>query len=358
MATAALPIRTITIDEEDLQEIKRNAWGKQFKPAQLESEGSKEKATFGLRGGHTRNYFKKSYEVRLESGRTLHWNAEYDDPSMMRNALSFQFFNDIGVPSPETTHIWLVINGEAQGVYLEIEAVDELFFAKRKLKVQSLIYAVNDSADFSMTDPDTGHTKPSLFDGYELRQGEQPARKRLVGFIRNINSRKSSSFGSFAAKRLDVNAYLHWLAGAVLTGNYDGFDQNYALFETESTGKYRIIPWDYEGTWGRNCYGKPCGSDLVRIQGYNRLTRKLLAIPAYRRSYQALLQKLLSTSFTIDRLEPVIANMHNRLSPAIRSDYTRKASFDTFLSEPAFIQDYILERRQLIKRGLKSWLKE
>jgi spore coat protein H len=355
MASATLPVRTIVIDEEDLKEIRSDAWGKQFKPAQLASEGKTVNATFGLRGGHTRNYFKKSYEVRLENGRTLHWNAEFDDPSMMRNALSFHFFNDIGVPSPDTTHIWLVINGEAQGVYLEIEAVDELFFAKRKIKARSLIYAVNDSADFSLNDPDTGQTKPSLFDGYELRQGAQPARTRLVSFIRNLNRRSGSSFSGYTVKRLDVNAYLHWLAGAVLTGNYDGFDQNYALYETEATGRYRIIPWDYEGTWGRNCYGKTCGSDLVRIQGYNRLTRKLFSIPAYRKKYQTLLQKLLNTSFTIDRLEPVIQSMHNMLSPAIRSDYTRKASFDAFLAEPAFIQDYILERRQLIKRGLKSW---
>src|SRR4029453_8531060 len=103
MGTETLPARTIRINASDLQEIKSNAWGRAFKPAELELDGRTYKAEFGLRGGHTRNYSKKSYEVRLEDGRTLHWNAEYDDPSMMRNALSFQFFNKIGVPSPETS---------------------------------------------------------------------------------------------------------------------------------------------------------------------------------------------------------------------------------------------------------------
>jgi spore coat protein H len=59
MASATLPVRTIVIDEEDLKEIRSDAWGKQFKPAQLASEGKTVNATFGLRGGHTRNYFKK-----------------------------------------------------------------------------------------------------------------------------------------------------------------------------------------------------------------------------------------------------------------------------------------------------------
>ncbi|MCA0758031.1 CotH kinase family protein [Paenibacillus sp. N4] len=355
MAAELLPVRSIRIDDADLEEIRSNAWGKAFKPVELTREGQSYKGTFGLRGGHTRNYSKKSYEVRLENGVTLHWNAEYDDPSMMRNALSFHFLNDIGLPSPETNHFWLMINDVPQGVYLEIESVDRLFFAKRKIGFRSLIYAVNDSADFSLIDPDTRKAKSSLFDGYEIMHGGRSTKGKLVSFIRNLNRMSGKSLGAFTVRRLDIPQYLLWLAGAVLTGNYDGFDQNYAIYEFQKTGKYRIIPWDYEGTWGRNCYGKPCGSDLVRLQGYNKLTSKLFAFPSCRRRYKAILKRLLQSAFTVDRLEPVIRSMHERLSPAIRNDYTRKASFDTFLSEPEFIQDYILERRQILKQALRDW---
>ncbi|OBZ12283.1 CotH kinase family protein [Bacillus sp. FJAT-26390] len=355
MATETLPARTIRINVSDLQEIKSNAWGRDFKPAELEMDGQTYKAEFGLRGGHTRNYSKKSYEVRLEGGKTLHWNAEYDDPSMMRNALSFYFFNKIGVPSPETNHFWLIINGVPEGVYLEIEAVDRLFFEKRGIGYRSLLYAVNDSADFSLTDPISKDKKPSLFDGYELMKGKKGTKSRLVSFVRNLNRMSGKNLGVHTAKRLDVNQYLKWLAGAVLTGNYDGFDQNYALYEHLSSRKYRVIPWDYEGTWGRNCYGKPCGSDLVRLQGYNKLTEKLFTFPACRRKYRSIVKKLLQNDFTVEQLEPVISQMHVELSPAIRSDYTRKASYDTFLSEPAFIHNYIQERREILHQSLREW---
>lgn len=355
MATEILPTRSIRINASDLQEIQSNAWGKAFKPAELEQEGNLFKAKFGLRGGHTRNYSKKSYEVRLDEGRTLHWNAEFDDPSMMRNALSFYFFNKIGVPSPQTNHFWLVINGVPQGVYLEIEAVDRLFFEKRGIGYRSLIYAVNDSADFSLIDPESKHRKPSLFDGYEIMHGKTGSKSRLVSFIRNLNRKSGKSLSTFTARRLDISQYLLWLAGAVLTGNYDGFDQNYALYEHRSSGKYKIIPWDYEGTWGRNCYGKPCGSDLVRLEGYNTLTSKLFTFPACRRKYSKIIKKLLNKSFTVENLQPVIQKMHQLLSPAIRNDYTRKASYDSFLSEPSFIHDYIEERRELIQKSLREW---
>ncbi|WP_424767256.1 CotH kinase family protein [Paenibacillus sp. sgz302251] len=356
MATTTLPVRSIRIDDFDLQEIQANAWGREFKPAELEAEGQSFKAELGLRGGHTRNYSKKSYEIRLKDGRTFHWNAEYDDPSMMRNALSFYFFNKIGVPSPETDHFWLIINDVPQGVYLEIEAVDRLFFAKRRINYRSLFYAVNDSADFSLIDPLSKNSKSSLFDGYELMHGKSGSKKKLVSFVRNLNTMSGKNLVSFTARRLDISQYLLWLAGAVLTGNYDGFDQNYALYEHQTSGKYRIIPWDYEGTWGRNCYGKPCGSDLVRFQGYNNLTKKLFMFSACRRQYQSIMRGLLQASFTVQKLEPIIEDMFLRLSPAIRNDYTRKASYDSFLSEPAFIRNYIVERRQIIKQSLREWV--
>ncbi|SFF12493.1 spore coat protein H [Paenibacillus algorifonticola] len=357
MATHSLPIREITIEPDHMLELQEDSWSHVFQPVQFNMNGKSMEASFGYRGGHTRNYFKKSYEVRTKSGLTLHWNAEFDDPSMIRNALSFQFFNQIGVPSPHTRHILLVINGVSQGVYLEIESVDPRFFRKRGISCRSIIYAVNDSANFSLIDPITERRKASLFDGYELVTGPALAQLRLIRFVGGLNRKRNTrlQWNTWTAKRLDVNQYLLWLAGAVLTGNYDGFDQNYALYEHAKTDKFRIIPWDYEGTWGRNCYGKPCGSGLVRIEGYNTLTRKLLAIPAYKRKYRSILIRLLQTAFTEEQVERNVKALYSKLTPAIQEDYTRKSSFNTYLSEPAFILNYVKEKRLIVKDALKNW---
>ncbi|MGG4143649.1 CotH kinase family protein [Paenibacillus algorifonticola] len=357
MSTQTLPIREITIEPDHLQELQEDSWSHTFQPVQLNMNGKSREATFGYRGGHTRNYFKKSYEVRTTTGLTLHWNAEFDDPSMIRNALSFQFFNQIGVPSPRTRHIWLVINGAPQGVYLEIESVDPRFFRRRGIGCRAIIYAVNDSANFSLIDPITERRKDSLFDGYELVSGLAASELRLIRFVSGINRKHKTrlQWSSWTEKRLDVDQYLLWLAGAVLTGNYDGFDQNYALYVHGKTGKYRMMPWDYEGTWGRNCYGKPCGSDLVRVEGYNTLTDKLLAIPAYKRKYRSILLRLLQTAFTEEQVKRMVSAMYSKLTPAIQEDYTRKSSFNTYLSEPDFILNYVKERRALIRNALKSW---
>ncbi|WP_219838583.1 CotH kinase family protein [Paenibacillus sp. R14(2021)] len=355
MSGEGLPTRKITIAKADLQRLEENVWSNEFATVKLELNGEEIDAKLRFRGGHTRNYPKKSYEIHYGNNQILHWNAEFDDPSMIRNALSFHFFNSMGVPSPTTKHMWLEWNGYPHGVYLEIESVDSTFFRKRNISSRALIYAINDKANFSLIDPDTAEKKESLFEGYRVMKGTDYTRKRLVRFVRDINQLPGRSLRTYMAKRLDISLYLKWLAGAVLTGNYDGFDQNYALYEHKTTGKYRIIPWDYEGTWGRNCYGRLCGSDLVDVKGYNMLTRKVLSYKACRRAYRKILARLLVSKFTLSAIEPVIEALYEKLTPAIRDDFTRKWPFRSFEAEPELFRSYINERRAIIIAELKTW---
>ncbi|MBJ6363864.1 CotH kinase family protein [Paenibacillus sp. GCM10012307] len=356
MPVEALPLRSIHIDSNEIKRMQEeDVWSTRFIQVTLEMDGIAMPARIRHRGGHTRLYPKKSYEVVLDNGTALQWNAEYDDPSMLRNALSFHYFNTIGVEAPGTKHCNVEWNGQPLGVYLEIESVDQAFFERRGLECRSIHYAVNDSANFRLTDPITRKRKTSWYEGYELKLGKKADRSRLIAFIRKLHQTKGRELRSHLLERLDTPQYLKWLAGAVLTGNYDGFDQNYALYEVKQGGKYRIAPWDYEGTWGRNCYGKPCGAELVRVQGYNRLTKLVLAVPTCRSYYRNLLTELLDTSFTERELGPLVQAMHQSIAQNIQRDVTRKWSYTAFENEYSMIMNYIRERRRVIQKELKQW---
>lgn len=352
----SLPSRSITIESNPLQIMEQeDVWSKRLIPVRLEIDGTQHAAHIRHRGGHTRLYPKKSYEVMLDNGVTLHWNAEYDDPSMLRNALSFRLFEMIGTPAPKTRHCLVEWNGQPLGVYLEIEAVDQAFFDKRDIECRSIHYAIHDSANFRAIDPVSRKRKRSWYDGYELQAGGKADRARLASFVRKLNLCQGRELRHLVLKRVNTDAYIRWLAGAVLTGNYDGFDQNYTLYEDRKSNRYGMIPWDYEGTWGRNCYGKPCDVELVRIQGYNLLTQRLLELPSCRKQYQNLLAELIETVFTERELEPLVRAMHDSIAPAIRDDVTRKWSHAAFEGEYTFIMDYIASRRSHIHTALKQW---
>lgn len=342
-----LPVRQLVIAEDQRKQLNHNVWSDKFVMAYLLSNGVKEPIKLRYRGGHTRDYPKKSYEI-VRKGKTVHLNAEFDDPSMIRNALSFRFFEWIGVPSPKTKHVLLKLNGQSLGVYLEIEAVNGAFFRRRGIPVKALMYAINDNANFGKYDPDSSRLKESLFNGYELKIGGSSDRQQLKSFISEINSLSGSKLETYLSKKLDVNNYLHWLAGAVFTGNYDGFDQNYAIYKHATKGYYRMVPWDYEGTWGRNCYGNKCGSDLVRVSGYNHLTRKLLSSSRVADRYLRILGTILDKTFTVRRIQPVVEEMVERIAPHIYKDSARRWSYSVFKNEPQLIRSYIEERREII----------
>lgn len=347
-----LPVRIIRISESAFHEMEKNLWNDRYVKARMEANGRSVPVSVRYRGGHTRSYAKRSYEV-VRKGQAFHYNAEFDDPSMIRNALSFAFFPMIGVPAPRTKHVLLMINDQPLGVYLEIEGVESLFFRRRNIGAASLFYAVNNRADFGLINPETSRLKSSLLTGYEYRFGQASEKTKLKSFIRGIHLRKGASLQSFLQSQLDVNNYLKWLTGAVLTGNFDGFEQNYAIYRSRRTGKWRMIPWDYEGTWGRNCYGRLVEGNLVSVTGYNQLTIKLLELKAYRKRYRSILQNALNGAFTENRLMPHVKQMTNQIASYIREDGTRKWSYTDFLGEAGVIRGYIRERRAIVKSELE-----
>ena len=341
-----LPTRDITIDQFAQNEMRRNLWNDNFVHALLTADHTELTIKMRYRGGHTLNYPKKSYEIRV-GNRRLHYNAEFDDPTMMRNALSFQFFEKIGVVSPRTRHVNLFINGVPQGVYLEIEGVDRTFFSKRNVQMRSLLYAINNNANFRLTGEDK-MKKQSLSAGYEIVIGTPKELVRIADFVKKIRTLKGSELKVYLRRHLDIPQYLRWLAGAVCTGNYDGFEQNYALFRTSKSLKYLISPWDYEGSWGRDCYGEINNYKTLRITGYNGLTAALLSFPDIRIQYRNILHNILEQEFNLHTLGPKITDLHSELYPHLIADTSRKHSAYSVHSDLNVFYQYIQERREFL----------
>ncbi|MFN3410500.1 MAG: CotH kinase family protein, partial [Limisphaerales bacterium] len=113
-----------------------------------------------------------------------------------------------------------------------------------------------------------------------------------------------------AAERwLDVDGYLRWLAVAVFVGNRDGFVHNYALLLDRVTDRFRIIPWDYDATWGIDIHGRPARLDRVPLTGWNKLTHRLLSVRSYRKRYRSILVDLMEGPAAPDRIGERIDRM-------------------------------------------------
>ncbi|CAN7514657.1 CotH kinase family protein [Paenibacillus sp. LjRoot153] len=359
MEHTAIPTYGITIAPNDLKVLNNDVWKDDPVPSKLIVDNIPYEIGISYRGDHTREFRKKSYSIDFRSyreefaGREIHLNAEYRDPSLIRNKLSFDFFQSIGSIAPNSKHVFLELNGETKGIYLELESVDEYFLQKRELSSGPIFYATIYHANFSLLTPKE-KPKPSLLSGYFQKMGGDKDKQDLESFIVKINTTNRDQFGEAIQKDLDIENYLFWLCGAVCTQNYDGFIHNYSIFRNEETRLYQMIPWDYDATWGRNWDGKIMEYYAVPIEGYNTLTARLLDVREIRQQYRRIMEEILETKFTVKAIEPMVTNLHKQLKPYIFLDPFKKESIALFNSEPELILRFIENRNSYLRKHLKD----
>lgn len=357
-ANSALPVCSLFVHPSDLQALRRDIESDDPFPARLKLDGRSYQAEISYRGSHIRRYPKKSYFLSFRSPNTCqgarewHLNAEYADPSMIRNKLSFDFFHQIGHLAPDARHIQLKLNGAPQGVYLQLESVDDLFLKKRGLPPGTLYYAINDDANFSLISPIDEDVKRELEAGYELKTGEEDDFRHLRELVYKINTTPQADFAAVISALIEIQPYFKWLAGVVCTQNFDAFIQNYALYRNAEQGTFTLIPWDFDGTWGRNLRGKPLRHDFIPITGYNTLTARLLTIPEIKSQYRTLMTEILETAFTPASIEPNLRQLLQTIRPALANDPYKRNSLDRFDTEYDVILEYIRKRNAFLREEL------
>jgi spore coat protein H len=356
--TAKIPQYKLFIKPNDLRELKRDIWIDDPLPAQLTIDGKRLEVDVAYRGSHIRDFPKKSYQVSFYKPKTyrgskhIHLNAEFKDPSLIRNKLSFDFFAELGVLSPQSRHIFLVQNGKAEGVYLEIESVDENFLKRRNLPNGSIYYAVDGDANFSLMSDLDKETKKSLELGYERKIGAPEEDYYLQEFIFKINTLANSEFEREIQKFVDIDKYLRWMAGIIFTSNYDGFVHNYALYRNGETRLFEIIPWDYDATWGRDVNGKTMGAEYVPIDGFNTLTARILDVSTFRKQYRILLEEIMNQQFSVENIIPKVEELTQLIRPFVIKDRFVNKDMILFDQEKEVIKEYIEGRTKYLKRKL------
>lgn len=353
-----LEIYQLFIHPTDLKELKSDIWCNDPVPGQLKIGGKRLEIDVNYRGAHIRKYQKKSYEITFfkpnnyRGAKIIHLNAEYRDPSLIRNKLSFDFFSEIGNLSPNSEHVLLKLNGRIEGVYLKIESVDENFLNLRNLPAGAIFYAVDGDANFSLYSDLDKESKKSLLLGYEKKYGTANDSLHLQEMIYQINTISRVDFEREIEKYINVEQYFRWMAGVILTQNYDGFVHNYSLYRNSVTEQFEVIPWDYDATWGRDINGKEMEANYVPIVGYNTLTARLLDITNFRNRYKNLINEIIDTQFTVEYLQPKIDSLVTSIRPYVLQDPYKKKEIELFDQEPEFIFSFIEKRRSYLKSRL------
>ncbi|MFF6016975.1 CotH kinase family protein [Lysinibacillus fusiformis] len=249
----------IEIAEEDWADMLENAAEEELKQADITVNGQKienvairTKGNLSLRSVVNSDSDRYSLKIdfdyyddtqSLYGLKKLNLNNNYSDSTLMREYISYELMEQMGLPTPAHSYMYVTVNGEERGLFLGVEAVDETFLANT--------YGSNNGFLFKPdgTGSDLKYISDDMTDytGIGLKTNKDNMdQSKFVEMLDAINN------GGDIEKYLDVDEMLRYFAVNTALVNLDSYQgnmkHNYYLYE--QNGKFSIIPWDYNMSFG------------------------------------------------------------------------------------------------------------
>lgn len=298
-----------------------------------------------FRGNTSRTSAKKSFKLSFNTFvkkrdyfglEKMNLNGEHNDPSVIRSKLYWDLCRDFGIPAPRANHVLLYINDVFKGVYINVEQIDEEFTGLRFGSKDGNLYKCLWPADLTYisNNPDAYKFTSGGRRAYELKTNEDlDDYSDLAGFINTLNN---TPYNLEENLRLVINisVLLRLIVLDVFTGNWDGpfyNKNNFYLFNNPLTGKFEIMPYDVDNTFGIDWFSVDWAIRDVYAWAHPTEPRPLytnvLNTPALRKEYTRLFNELLDLVTTGSYLE--------QHALALRDLYASQLALD-----PLYPRDY------------------
>jgi spore coat protein H len=253
---------------------------------------------FRLRGNTSRSSAKKSFKIsfnsfaagtRLQGVKDLNLNGEHNDPSIMRARIAWELAQDAGMPAPRVNHVRLFINGQAFGVYANIEQVNDDFVEHRFARDAGNLYKCLYPADLANlgTDPNSYKLAAGGRRVYELQTNETADDySGLARFVTALHATTSTQALCALDSVFNVNSYLKWLAWEVTMGHWDNHSfnkNNFYLYEDPASGLMEFISYDADNTFGVDWFNIDWATRSSAQFGTYPLYTKIVTNPAAQR---------------------------------------------------------------------------
>lgn len=268
----------------------------------------------------------------------LNLNNGFKDPSFLRERLALDLLREYGLPAPQTTYARLTISSQLHGLYTVVEQVDKDFLADRFPDDSGNLYKPEQPDGELTWRGDSIGAYPKL----ELKTNEDaPDHTAILHFLDVLNHTPTDQLETALAEVLDVELFLRWLAVNTVLVNMDsyaGTAHNYYLYEDRTTGRFVYVPWDVNEAYGNfDCnlapdvligmsYLQPICQDPAR----RPLIMKVLAVPAFRATYEAHLRAVLEGPFAAAAVAARVDALAALIRPYVIEDPTRFSSVADF----------------------------
>ncbi|MBI1390524.1 MAG: hypothetical protein GC154_18980 [bacterium] len=300
--------------------------------------------------------------------RRLNFNGT-DTATIIREYLSFQLYQDAGLPNMETELVRLHINGEStRGTPYRvcIENPDSAFLQRRD-------YFLRDDGNLYKTTLDgTPQNKatwryigddPALYSGCYIKQTneEEADYSDVIRFCKTLEESEpwEPDFQSKVYSVLNTDDFIRWMAVSACVAHWDSpftdHGQNYILYNNPATGQFHVLAWDLNGTF--NYTSNQNDLNYRKLYTHIRSTKlpainKILSHPVFGAQYYREIDQLMNSLFSQSSMDARIDRARDQLklsnsSVSFLKTYVRQRNIDmanwinhdqgvAFITEPAY----------------------
>lgn len=269
-------------------------------------------------------------------------NNGFKDPSFLREKITLDLFNALGVPASRCSYANVYLNQEYWGFYTVVEEVNRNFLNQRFAENDSNLYKGDPQGDLRWK----GNTPSLYYTDYEIDTKSDSSNdwRDLVHLIDKINNTPANQFYDSLEAVLNTYDFIrYWALTNIFTNldSYVGSGHNYYLYHNVSSGKFEWITWDVNESFGNfkmnnttqqlldfNLFytGSPNSRPLIEKMAQNSVYKTQLADYAC---------EVLQTYFTEDWLFPKIDSLAAVIRPHVYADtkkfYTNQQFEDNIL---------------------------
>ena len=203
-------------------------------------------------GSSTRALKKKSLILKIKGDKwqgykKLSLRSMASDGSLMREWLAWELMRDMGMMVPDTYYVRLNINGKFNGYYLYIEWLGKRFLERNGYNAASELYQPDDSTycgDFRH-----GSKLKRCWMKLSPQGGDYSSMETLA---QKIKSTTPEDFDQFVKDNFEDDSLTNWITINTLVSQGDTYNKNYFMIKSGKTKKWKVIPWDYDLTFGQS----------------------------------------------------------------------------------------------------------
>ncbi len=178
--------------------------------------------------------------------RRLTLNNMVQDPSMVRERLTYWFFRELHLPASLCNHARVYVNGQFYGLYANVQSLDDEFLQYHYENPDGNLYdTYNDEYHIDF--------KPGSEDNFQLETNTTIGDKSdLTAAIEALN-RPIQNFIEDAESVINLNEFLGTGAAQAIISDWDGYfgaANNYKVYHDPESDLFELFPWGLDQTLG------------------------------------------------------------------------------------------------------------